>query len=203
MGILALDLSKRSTGWAWFDSERPIATELLQDGNGDWFEAPCVPKPRYGHWVLGSEFTNDGQTYCKLHQNLMEARTLFHFEHIYYEQPLQQQMLTGHTNIDTLRVLTGLAAHTESYAHAVGLRTVMAVNQASWRKHFIGRMPRGTKTKTWKDYSRERCAQYGWATRTDDEADALGILDYACDLKGILPPWRTNEVFRAELGGRK
>jgi hypothetical protein len=183
MGILALDLSKRSTGWAC------------------WM--PGDENPHYGRWVLGSEFTGDGQTYCKLHECLMHLRMISRFEQIYFEQPLQQQALTGHTNIDTLRVLTGLAAHTESYAYAMGLRTVMAVHQASWRKHFIGRMPRGTKTKTWKDYSRERCAQYGWATRTDDEADALGILDYACDLKGIIPPWRTNEVFRAELGGRK
>lgn len=183
MGILALDLSKRSTGWAC------------------WM--PGDENPHYGSWVLGSEFTSDGQTYCKLHERLMDLRRLSRFEHIFYEQPLQQQMLTGHTNIDTLRVLTGLAAHTESYAHAVGLRSVMAINQSSWRKFFIGRMPRGTKTKAWKDYSRERCLHYGWSTRTDDEADALGILDYGCELKGIRPAWRADEVLRPMLGGRK
>lgn len=183
MGVLALDLSKRSTGWAC------------------WM--PGDANPHYGSWVLGSEFTGDGQTYCKLHQCLMELRTLSRFEHIFYEQPLQQQMLTGHTNIDTLRVLTGLAAHTESYAHAVGLRSIMAVNQASWRKHFIGRMPRGTKTKQWKDYSRERCLHYGWQTRTDDEADALGILDYAFDLRGAVPPWRENETLRPVIGNAR
>lgn len=183
MGILALDLSKRSTGWAC------------------WM--PGDERPTFGRWVLGSEFTSDGQTYCKLHQNLMDLRVVSRFEHAYYEQPLQQQHLTGHTNIDSLRVVTGLAAHTESYGHAVGLRTVMAIHQASWRKFFIGRVSRGTKTKQWKDYSRERCAHYGWHPRTDDEADALGILDYACELRGIRPPWRKNETLRPVIGNAR
>ena len=74
---------------------------------------------------------------------------------------------------------------------------------ASWRRHFIGKMPRGTKSKEWKDYAKERCLQYGWSVRTDDESDALGLLDYGCELRGIVPPWRTDEVLRPILGGVK
>lgn len=179
-GILALDLSKRSTGWAvWMR---------------DW------PRPRYGHWVLGSEYTPDGRTFGKLHRRLKELRALVRFDTIYFEEPIGAAQLTGHTNIATLRVLAGLAAHAESYAAATRCRLCQRVNVSSWRKHFVGRMPRGTKSKDWKYYAKERCRLYGFAPQKDDEADALGILDYACELQGIVPPWRENEVLRPALG---
>lgn len=183
MGIIALDLSKRSTGWAvWM---------------------PEMPKPIYGTWALGSEFTSDGRTYAKLLENLSDQRKLTRFEAAFYEQPLRAEVLQGFTNIDTLRILSGLAAVTEYFAYGVGLRCCQAVPLGSWRKHFIGKMPRGTKSKEWKDYAKERCAQYGWTVKTDDEADALGLLDYGCEVRGIVPPWRKDEVLRQPLGGAR
>lgn len=180
--ILSLDLSKRSTGWA-----------IWQEG---W------DMPRYGSVQLGSEYTCDGRTYVKLHQVLSDLRmTVSKFEAIYFEEPINPAQLTGHTNIDTLRVLSGLAAHTLSFSYALSIRA-QAVNITSWRRFFVGKMPRGTKTKEWKDYAIERCHQYGWKPRTNDEADALGILDYACDLQGVTPPWRVDETLRAPLGVR-
>ena len=182
MGIIALDLSKRSTGWACW-----------QEG---W------DMPRYGHVQLGSEYTDDGRTFCKLHGVLDELRsTVCRFERMYFEEAINPQALGGNTNIDTLRVLAGLCAHALSYGSARSLRNVQAVNVTSWRKHFLGKMARGTKSKQLKDYAIERCRQYGFQPRRDDEADALGILDYACELQGIRPPWRANEVLRQPLGG--
>lgn len=184
MGILALDLSKRSTGWA-----------LWQPG---W------DNPRYGHAQLGSEYTSEGKTYCKLHQLLSDLRVICPFETIYFEEAINPAALTGHTNIETLRVLSGLCAHAQSFGEAMGCRIIMSVNISSWRKFFVGKMPRGTKSKQWKDYAEERCRHYGWKPRVSDEADALGVLDYACELQGIIPPWRTDEVLRPMLsaGGR-
>lgn len=180
--IIALDLSKRSTGWA-----------VWQDG---W------DMPRYGSVQLGSEFTGDGQTYVKLHHVLRDLRmTICKFETLYFEEPINPAQLTGHTNIDTLRVLSGLAAHALSYSYAMGV-TAQAVNIMAWRKFFVGKMPRGTKSRDLKDYTIERCQQYGWKPRTNDEADALGILDYAIDMQGIRPPWREDETLRAPLGMR-
>lgn len=180
MGIIALDLSKRSTGYAVW--------------------APNMSKPLYGSWVLGSEFTSDGRTYAKLLQNLSDQHKLTRFEAVFYEQPLRPEVLQGFTNIDTLRVLSGLAAITEYFAYGVGLRLCQAVPMASWRRHFIGRMPRGTKSKDWKQYAKERCAHYGWKVRTDDESDALGLLDYGCEQRGITPPWREHEILRPIVG---
>ncbi|MBK6800341.1 MAG: hypothetical protein IPG83_02320 [Novosphingobium sp.] len=178
--IIALDLSKRSTGWAIWEA--------------GW------ANPRYGSVQLGSEYTTDGGCYVKLHSVLRDLRTtLCRFESIYYEDPINAMALTGHTNADTLRVLSGLAAHACSFGHAMGIR-VQAVNITSWRRHFVGKMPRGTKTKDWKDYAGERCRQYGWKPKNSDEADALGILDYAVSLEGKTPPWISNETLRAPLG---
>ena len=181
MSILALDLSKRSTGWS-----------ILPEG---------ADKPIFGTAVLGSEFTCDGQTFGKLHQILSDLRKICQFEHIFYEQAIHPASLTGHTNIDTLRVLSGLCAHVESFGYAVGCRTVTAVNVASWRRHFVGRMPRATKSKQWKDYCIERCQQYGWSPRNSDEADSLGLLDYGCEIRGFTPPWRVGEILRPLLAG--
>lgn len=180
MNILALDLSKRSTGWAV------------------WIEGSDTP--RFGHWQLGSEWTSDGQTYAKLHQNLIDLRSLARFDALYYEEPLNPAVLQGHTNIDTLRVLTGLASHAESFGYAVGLRIVKSVNISSWRGSFIGRQKRGTKRQTLKDLTIERCRQFGWSPQRDDEADALGLLDYAISINGITPPWRANMALLPSLG---
>lgn len=176
--IIALDISKRSTGWSIWEAGWEV--------------------PRYGSVQLGSEYTTDGGCYVKLHHVLRDLRVISAFESIYYEEPINAQALTGHTNADTLRVLSGLAAHACSFGHAMGLR-VQAVNITSWRRHFVGKMPRGTKTKDWKAYADERCRQYGWKPRNSDEADALGILDYAISLEGKSPPWLANETLRTPL----
>lgn len=167
--ILSLDLSKHSTGWAIW--------------------ARGSDRPRFGHWQLGSEFTSDGQTYAKLHQNLSDLYSVQRFDALYYERPLNQSDLQGHTNIDTLRVLTGLAAHAESFAYAMGLSLCMSIHQASWRKSFIGSQKRGTKRVTLKSLTMDRCRDLGLSPTRDDEADALGILAHGCSLNGIRPPW--------------
>lgn len=181
MSILALDLSKRSTGWAY------------------WEEGQA--NPAYGSWTLGSEFTTDGAVFAKLHRNMADLRKLCRFEHIVFEQPLRPDVLQGFTNIETLRVLAGLAAHVESFGAAMRVRSTQPIHMASWRRHFLGKMARGTKTKTLKEYARERCLQYGWKTRNDDEADAIGLLDYAISTHGLTPPWSANEVLRQPLTG--
>lgn len=178
---LALDLSKRRTGWAFWRAGTESA--------------------RFGHWELGSEMTPDGATFAKLHGNLSELRKVSGFERIYLEKPIHAASLTGHTNIDTLRVLAGLAAHVHSFAAALKLPPPTEINISSWRRDFIGPQKRGTKSKTLKALTIERCRQLGFAPRYDDEADALGILDYALDFhEQVTPPWRKDEVLRPALG---
>lgn len=59
-----------------------------------------------------------------------------------------------------------------------------AVPPPTWRKHFLGfgQAPRGIKkgqrTRIMKDAAMTACNERGWPIASDDEADALGILDY-------------------------
>jgi len=178
--ILALDLSKWSTGWAvWSDG----------DNNA-----------RYGHWQLGSEFTSDGGVYVALHRRMSELCQLCAVEHLYFEDPIHPAQLQGGTNINSLRLLSGLAAHAESFAEAMRFRSVNRINVMSWRGDFIGKQPRGTKRTTLKDLTIERCRQLGFQPRRDDEADALGILTYASLVRGLMPPWLAGETLRPILG---
>lgn len=181
MTYLALDLSKRRTGFA-----------AWQRGDA---------RPVYGHWVLGSEYASQGETFARLHEKMAELRGVVKFQNIYLEQPIHPASLTGQTNIDTLRVLSGLAAHVHSFAAAVGIRQIVEVNIATWRRHFLGKMPRATKTAQLKRMALERCRQIGFTPRFDDEAEAIGILDFALDFhEHVTPPWRAQEVLRPALG---
>lgn len=179
---LALDLSKRRTGFA------------------HW--RPGEERAHIGHWVLGSEFTPDGATFCRLHGHLIDLHKAAPLSAIYLEQPIQPMSLTGHTNIGVLRVLSGLAAHVLSFAAAKGV-TATEVNVSTWRRDFIGKQPRGMKRQGLKKLVMERARQLGFAPRFDDEADAIGILDYALDFhEQVTPPWRSGEVLRPPLGMR-
>lgn len=180
MRVLALDLSKRSAGWAmWAVGEE---------------------RPASGAWELGSEYTSRPETFVRLHQRMSEQTAFGLPDAVFYEEPIQAVQLQGHTNIETLKLVAGLAAHAESWAEAMGCRIIRGVNLATWRRHFLGKMPRATKTAELKGYAVERCRQLGFRPRVHDEAEALGILDYACETLSILPPWRANEVLRPPLG---
>lgn len=195
-GILALDLSKARTGWAAWERG--------------------APKPRYGSWVLGSEYSTDGQVYAKLHQRLSELRAVMRFGSIYHEQPILPANLNGNTNIRALALAAGLAAHVESFAAAMGCKS-FAINIGTWRKDFVGSelvkdaqaAARAKRKATGKGSARDklkrltmdRCRQLGFAPRFDDEGDAIGILDHVLDFhEHIRPPWRADEVLRPPVG---
>lgn len=180
MRILALDLSKRSAGWAaWGEGEARAAS---------------------GVWVLGSEFTSMGRTFAKLHEQMSDVHALGAIDAVFYERPLQLGPHAGNTTAETAEVLIGLAAHAESWGDAMACRIVRAVNQVTWRRSFLGKMPRATKSGQLKDLAMERARQLGFRPAKHDEAEAIGILDYACEDLQITPPWRAQAVLRAAMG---
>lgn len=180
MRILALDLSKRSAGWAcWGPEDQRVAS---------------------GTWELGSEFTSKGRTFAKLHQSMSDLHRLSAIEAIYYERPLNLGPAAGSTNAETLNVLIGLAMHAESWGEAMGCRIIQDINMSSWRAHFIGRMKRATSSADLKSYAMARCRQLGFRPIKHDQAEAIGILDYACEINKIMPPWRKDEILRPALG---
>lgn len=178
--IIALDPSKRSTGWAVWQ--------------------PGWDAPRFGSQPMGSEYTSDGQCCAKMHAMLSDIRSaVCRFETMYVEKPLTQMERGGSSN-EANDIQLKLVAHAESFAYAMGVRCQL-INVKSWGRHFIGSMPRGTKSKEKKQYTIERCHQLGWKPRNTDEADALGLLDYSMALQGLQAPWLAQETLRAPLMG--
>ncbi len=177
--IAAFDLSKTSSGWAAWGGDLKL---------------PVHGSARLGHGNL----TPPGLVFLKLHKQMDDLHKTTGFNIAYIEEPLQPQAVQSHTTFDTLLLLYGLYAHALSFCEARGVR-VQSPNQATWRRHFIGKMPRGTKSIDLKALTMERCRQLGMEPNNNDEGDALGILDWGCEVERITPPWRTNEVLRPML----
>ena len=196
MSVLALDLSKTSTGWA-----------LWRDG----WEAP-----RFGRWKLGGEYSTPGDVFLKLQERMHELRMIDRYERVVIEEPINPGQLQGHTTINTIRLAIGLASHAESYAKAMRCQ-YREINVGTWRADFIGRgevsgirkairdkaKQTGKKvsaTDSLKDATMLRCRQFGWKPRNNDEGDALGLIDYDLCLSGVQTPWRMAEILQPMAG---
>lgn len=175
---VALDLSLSSTGWASWSSDDAALT--------------------FGKWPLADSMKWRGRGYVRLHRELMAIHAETPIDHLIFEEPLTPASVSGHTNIDTLQTLAGLAAHAESFAAACKA-VPRPVNVATWRRHFIGPMPRGTKSPDLKAMTMKRCRELGFDPVSYDEADAIGLLDHALSVDRITPPWRMEHVLQREM----
>lgn len=181
MSYLALDIAT-NVGWA------------------QW--APGWEKPACGTWRLPGGAHELGRKACALHQQLADLHSLTEITRIYFEGGIPPSALGGHSNMTTIYVLAGLAAHAESFAHAVSARCRNVPN-ASWRKHFVGRgsRPKAMNPTQFKNLSMQKCHEIGWRPDSLDAADALGILDYSLHLAGIETPWQKAALFGGALAG--
>jgi hypothetical protein len=177
-GWLALDLSLSSTGFAFWqsDSERAVI----------------------GHWKLADKMKWRAGGFVRLHKHLLEIHRETSIDHIVYEEPLSQASLTGRSNIETIETQVGLAAHVQSFAAAVKA-TETQIHQATWRRHFVGVIPRGTKRVDLKAMAFKRARELGFDPACDDESDALGLLDFMLSTNGVLPPWRREAILVREM----
>jgi hypothetical protein len=170
MTHLALDLSKASAGWALWD--------------------PSLAVPACGTWELGSTITSPGRVFMRLHQRLNDIHTVTPLQSVSYETPLYLDVWQPAAHKEAHLLLVGLAAHVESYCDARGIRICRSVSMATWRRHFLGKMKRGTKSPDLKAMAVTRCLQLGIKPSRHDAAEACGILDYALHIEGIAAPWR-------------
>ena len=170
MALLTLDLSKRSAGWALW--------------------RPGMDLPVCGTWELGSEVTTAGRAFARLHERMNDIHRVTPLDEVRWEEPLLLGMGSHHSTPETQHVLIGLAAHAESFCEAVGIRRRGAVSAATWRRHFLGKLPRGTRSADLKQMAMEACCRLGMAPTRHDAAEACGILDHALFLGGVKPPWR-------------
>lgn len=178
--FVALDLSVKSAGWAsWSEGqERPVS----------------------GCWTLAEGLQWAARAYVRLQRNLRDLHQVTPITSIVYEDSLPAEKLHGQTSRETLKALVGLTEHVESFGEAFGIKT-RYTNQATWRRHFLGAMKRGTRTPDLKAFAMQRCRELGFEPSRHDEAEALGILDYQVMLAGITPPWRMQHSLVSQLVG--
>jgi hypothetical protein len=181
MKIVALDLSKSNTGWAHWDTQTEI-------------------DPVYGSEVLGSEYTENGMVFAKLHALLSDIEESGEIDAIFYEDAINILPGAKNTNVHAIKLSAGLIAHVESWGYQRGVGIVHAVNMKSWRRTYFGGVSNKIGRAELKEMSIERGKLFGWKPRNDDEADALGVLDYATSYMGIQPFWRLRETLQPPLG---
>jgi hypothetical protein len=119
MDILALDLSKSSTGWArWSDGQ---------------------PRPTYGSKTLGSELTARGDVYVNLHKLFLEVQLFGVPDHIVFESPQNPAHLNYPTNFMNDRLLIGIAEMVYYFGAMLHVRSVREVRNNDWCHSIAGR----------------------------------------------------------------
>jgi hypothetical protein len=160
--VLALDIALRRTGWAVGSSGMQRPFWGVHDTAGDW----------------------DGREGECLHawRRFLEARLNEHaVTCIAMELPFIDARALSFNGTAAVLQMQGMALE---LAHARGIRAA-GVAIASWRAHWIGRgvapkhLARKERTPWLKDVAMKRAAERGWLTRFHDEAEALGIMDFA------------------------
>lgn len=151
--VLALDLAT-TTGWAY---GRPGKV------------------PSFGHLRFSKPGTSRAETY-RAFRDWLERYWNARDEQpdlIVYELPAIPSFMGGRTNVDTTKLLFGLAEHLEEWAlNKVELREATT---SQVRCHFIGR---NFKSSIAKPMTLERCHELGWMCETHDELDAAALWDY-------------------------
>lgn len=169
---LALDQSLSSTGMAVWDEGDDL--------------------PRHKVWAPGNTIETRALAFCAMHREIGALHRERPISLIAYEQPIK----TPSDKVEKLIGLYGLAAHIESIA-SIRMIPVERIDSRTWRRTFLGpeKDRKGVGTEVLKRMAVERCRDLGMDPETDDEADALGILDHVLHAHGIQPPWRIKHPF--------
>jgi hypothetical protein len=178
MDVFALDLSKSGTGWARFVTGEP--------------------RPTYGTWKLGSEWTDDGQLFVNIYKHLTDAWTFSQPDLVIYEAPLRGDYQSSEKNNF---VANGLAAMVVFLCKAKRIRCEGCSN-STWRKIYLGR-GKGLTSAEFKQAALKMARDFGMKPQNNNEADALGLLDYALNREQILPPWRQELTLTEQLRSRR
>jgi len=97
---------------------------------------------------------------------------------VIFEAPLPH-LMTGKTNIRTIRRLIGLVAVTEELLYDRQL-DVREARVSDVRTHFLG--SNRHRREEAKRLTIARCRQLGWKVEDDNAADAAALFDYQCSI---------------------
>lgn len=160
--VLALDISKRRTGWA-------IGSPLMNRpywgvyATLDWEKKQGLRLHEWKNFLAG-KMEEHRVSYVAMEALIIPPKEFNHDSHI----PMAQ--------------MHGIVLE---LAQSRGLKTG-AVPIQSWRSHFLGTghapkaMAKGSARTDWlKDAAVKRSMERGWYPQFHDEAEALGIMDFA------------------------
>lgn len=172
MTILSLDLASTS-GWAY---------------------GPVGERPIYG----SLRFAPVGAERAAYFRCLREWLHLFgqtnKIEIVVFEAPIPASFLKGHTNMNTMMLLYGLANHVEEYFYKSGI-TVFEADVADIRRHFLG-SGRPYKRAEAKRAVIRKCQALDWWPQDENAADALACWHYQCSLLKPELAIETSPLFR-------
>ena len=169
-GILALDLASR-TGWAYCNGAyRPRPTVI---------EGKSVPVGivRSGTHRFAPPGSGIGRVLAKAQDWLRATILVLQPAWIVYEAPLPGK---NQKSDSTALLLISLCGLVELEAELVGTRTFKAGNNVV-KKHVTG-LGRYKTREAGKLAMIEVCREWGFDPRDDNEADALGLMDYAASM---------------------
>lgn len=173
MRIVALDQSLSNTGFAVWDA-------------GDAL-------PRSGAWPLCDGGRKRALGFVELHRQLAGIHTERPIDVMAHERPLKLPTDT----LDKLLGTYGVVTHIESYAHVKKI-TLHSISSRDWRETWFNGMA-VTGRDNLKRLAIERARQFGMNPATDDEAEAIGLLDHIMHMLKITPPWRLANPMVATL----
>lgn len=183
MKALGLDPSMRRIGWAVgsTDGSRPV-----------W---GVLRSPSWGK--------DEGDHLNRVSNWLDEQLANYRFEACFYEAVFISTIGGGKGGTDAIRAKIMLEGEILKFAARHKLK-VFDVPLQSWRSRFLGATQapphyrqKPEMARNWlKQRAIKACAERGWLTDSDDEAEALGILDYGLACLDTAYQGRTDTIFR-------
>ena len=167
-----------------------IDQSLSSTGVASWVEGDDLPTLET--WAEGCTIATRAHAFIAMHREIGAAHRERPIHTIAYEQPIK----VASDKVEKLIGLYGLAAHIESIAEIRRIATER-IDARSWRRTFLGpeRDRKKAGTEKLKRLAVERSRDLGMDPETDDQADAIGILDHFLHTQGIQPPWRIAHPF--------
>jgi hypothetical protein len=160
--VLALDISKNRTGWA--------------------IGSPGMERPFWGvHQLAGDWDRHEGQRLHEWRKFLQRKIDEHGVTYIAMERPFIDVNAFDYNGTVPILQMFGIVIE---LAHALRIRSG-AVAIQSWRSHFLGltaapkHLASKERTPWLKDMAMKRAAERGWLPQFHDEAEALGIMDFA------------------------
>jgi hypothetical protein len=167
--ILALDLAK-NTGWAW---------------------GPPGGEPIHGSVDFGAGAASRARVLRRCREWLRDFLTVNDTRLVVFEAPMTPDQLHGYTNIDSIRLLIGIAETVDELLFdRLDVREAK-VNDV--RRFFLGSAR--IKRDDAKAQTKMLCRRLGWRPVDDNAADALALWSYQCAIMSpehsvkLLPLW--------------